>query len=413
LFYLCPQDLFSRAQSKAITDCRVATIEVSPSDLNWGEILQAAPNFANIFMRAGTYSGYCNLEVNAVKIEGVEGKEKTIIDCEGKQRHFSIDRTRNITVIGLTLKNGYAEDDSGGCIKLTRGVLTLVESSLINCRAGTDGGAIHVSIRSLIDIRRADFIGCHSSENGGCITIKNSTIRLNEANFLGGQAAQIGGAIYLEDISDLEATRSSIIGCSALGGGAMAFEGVKIAAQVSFVRFTNNAATNYEDGMYSGGGAILVLRNSEITVKNCLFADNAANYSGGALRIDTVSKMTTESNEFQRNTARLYGGCVRVGLGSSFEGQNNLFDYNWGYKGGGVIAYSSASGGGALRNSGFMFDPQKAYLGGPESTTQNFAVCLQGQEDSQPDRLQALLQQPCLKEFCEESMCWGVLQVVL
>ena len=148
-------------------------------------------------------------------------------------------------------------------------------------------------------------------------------------------------------------------------------------------------------------------------MKNCLFADNAANYSGGALRIDTVSKMTTESNEFQRNTARLYGGCVRVGLGSSFEGQNNLFDNNWGYKGGGVIAYSSASGGGALRNSRFMFDPQKAYLGGPESTTQNGAVCLLGQEDSQPDRLQALLQQPCIKEFCEESMCWGVLQVVL
>ena len=107
--------------------------------------------------------GYCNPQVNAVKIEGIMGKELTIIDCQGRNRHLSIDGTRNITLIGVTLMNGDSGHEDGGCVSMTRGVLTfkLVDSLLVNCRSGGSGGAIHVSIRSLIDIRtgRSEFDG--------------------------------------------------------------------------------------------------------------------------------------------------------------------------------------------------------------------------------------------------------------
>jgi len=84
-----------------------------------------------------------------------------IIDCQGKNRHISIDGTRNITLIGITLMNGDSGHEDGGCVSMTRGVLTfkLVDSLLVNCRSGGSGGAIHVSIRSLIDIRRSEFDG--------------------------------------------------------------------------------------------------------------------------------------------------------------------------------------------------------------------------------------------------------------
>ena len=344
--YKCPPNLFSRSASTSIEDCKTAQIEVRPTDKDWGLIMQAAPAFANIFLRPGNYTGFCNLEVNAVKIEGVLGKENTIIDCEGKQRHFNIENTRNITLIGLTLKNGYSEDDDGGCIKLRSGVLTLVESDLINCRSGMSGGAIHISSRSLIDIRKANFITSFSNENGGCLTIKNSTVRARSATFTDAHAVQIGGAVYLEDISDLQVVRSKISGCSAMGGGAMAFKGVKITAQIGSVEFSNNAAHGQEDGYNSGGGAILVLDNTAVKLDSCIFVDNSANYSGGALRIDTESSMMADRSQFLRNTARLYGGCMRVGHMSSFSGDMNIFDLNWGYRGAGVIAFSSGSHGG-------------------------------------------------------------------
>ena len=353
--------------------------------------------------------GYCNLR-NAVKIESIMGKKLTIIDCQGKNRHLSIVGPRNITLIGITLMNGDSGHEDGGCVSITRGVLTLVDSLLVNCRSGGSGGAIYVSIRSLIDIRRSEFDGCQAIGNGGCLTIKNSTLKLTQSTIRDGHSAQLGGAPYLQDISDLTVSATSISGCTAAGGGAMAFRGVRIEAQVSGVAFSNNAATSYQDGMMSGGGAVLVLDKTAVNLTSCLFTDNSANYSGGALRIDTSSSMTATSSDFLRNTARLFGGCVRVGEGSSFLGYDNMFDTNLGYKGAGVIAFSDTSSGGVLVNSRFIFDQQTAWLGGAESVTQNLAMCLAGTQDGLPgDHSGAFLQQPCVD--CTTAQCWGLLQV--
>jgi hypothetical protein len=173
----CPTNLFSRSGSIDIKDCRTAQIEVSPNDPNWGTIVENAPEFASIFLRPGNYTGYCNLKVNAVKIEGIMGKSRTIMDCEGKARHFHIDGTRNITLIGITLRNGYSSEEDGGCVWLTQGVLTLIDSNLENCRTGLSGGAFHISIRSILDCRRSTIDGCFAGLNGGCLNIKNSTVR--------------------------------------------------------------------------------------------------------------------------------------------------------------------------------------------------------------------------------------------
>ena len=361
--YGCPLNLFSRSGSISKDDCRTAQIEVSPTDENWGGIIEAAPSFAMIFLRPGNYTGYCNLKVNAVKIEGIMGREQTIIDCEGKQRHFSIDGTRNITLIGITLRNGYSGAEEGGCVTITRGVLTLVQSRLENCRSDNTGGAMHVSMRSLLDIRSSTLVDCFSVGNGGCVTIKNSTVKAIGTSFRNGRSLRLGGAIYLEDISDLDVSGVSISGCSALGGGGMSFEGVRITAEISSVKFDNNVATSTEDGLLSGGGAILVLDNTQVRLQRCIFTDNMANYSGGALRIDTDSSMSADSSEFVRNTARLYGGCMRVGFGSRFTGHGNFFDTNWGLRGAGVIAFSGGSDGGSLSESKFLFNPTQGCLG--------------------------------------------------
>ena len=81
------------------------------------------------------------------------------------------------------------------------------------------------------------------------------------------------GALYLEDISDLRSERGSLFfNNSASGGGAMAFQGVKIKAEISNVEFINNRATGSTDGvctagtesLCAGGGAVLVLDITDI-----------------------------------------------------------------------------------------------------------------------------------------------------
>ena len=163
--------------------------------------LWTAPTFAMIFLRPGTYTGYCNLEVNAVKIEGMLGAEKTIIDCQGVDRHFHIDGTRNITVIGVTLANGYKTNEDGGCIWLTRGVLTLADSLLVNCSTGRSGGAIHINTLSTLDVRYATFENCYASLNGGCLNIKNSTVRMKGTSFRNARADRIGGDVHVSPCS--------------------------------------------------------------------------------------------------------------------------------------------------------------------------------------------------------------------
>lgn len=222
---------------------------------------------------------------------------------------------------------------------------------------------MHVSMRSLLDIRFSTFVDCFSAGNGGCVTIKNSTVKATATTFRNGRSLRVGGAIYLEDISDLDVTNVGITGCSALGGGGMSFEGVRITAVISSVIFEKNVATSTQDGLLSGGGAILVLDNTQVMLQSCIFRDNTANYSGGALRIDTDSSMSADMSEFVRNTARLYGGCMRIGLGSRFTGHGNFFDTNWGLRGAGVIAFSAGSDGGTLSESKFLFNPTQGCLG--------------------------------------------------
>jgi hypothetical protein len=242
-----------------------------------------------------------------------------------------------------------------------------------------------------------------------------------------GHAGSIGGGVYLEDISNLQTRDTSISDCSASGGGGMAFKGVKIRAEVTRTQFLRNRATGTTDGLSSGGGAILVLDNTDVNLNYSIFTDNKALYSGGALRIATASHCTADTSRFVRNEASLYGGCMRVGDGSSFTGKGNWFETNWGRKGAGVIAFSSSSAGGGLKNSKFIFDPNVACLGCQEGNTQNFAACLDGGDDVGyvGEQFQAFLQQPCTirtveddetgflvqKNTCEDSECWGVNQV--
>ena len=49
-----------------------------------GDILEHAEDFVVVFMLPGYYTGYCDLQVKALRIEGIRGSNSTFIDCRSQ-----------------------------------------------------------------------------------------------------------------------------------------------------------------------------------------------------------------------------------------------------------------------------------------------------------------------------------------
>lgn len=77
---------FSRPGADALDKCRAGEITLTP-DQDWGPMVEAAEDFVLIFFQPGTYTGYCDLHVRALRLEGVMGKNRTFIDCRVDSLH--------------------------------------------------------------------------------------------------------------------------------------------------------------------------------------------------------------------------------------------------------------------------------------------------------------------------------------
>jgi hypothetical protein len=71
---------FSRPGADEVEKCRAGEITLTP-DQDWGPMVEAAEDFVLIFFQPGVYSGYCDLHVRALRLEGTMGKNHTFIDC--------------------------------------------------------------------------------------------------------------------------------------------------------------------------------------------------------------------------------------------------------------------------------------------------------------------------------------------
>ena len=114
------------------------------------------------------------------------------IDAQGKTRIFYC-TGKNITIINITLKNGYGKY-SGGAILNSEGSLTITDSTLTENTATWFGGAIYNSESSLMitettlnnNTAQEKSGGAIHNNNGGEITIIKTTLTGNTANHDGG-----------------------------------------------------------------------------------------------------------------------------------------------------------------------------------------------------------------------------------
>lgn len=306
-----------------------------------------------------------------------ENRENTILNAQQLGRIFYINPGNTLTLINITIINGYANsggaifnnggkitltncnfsdntanDGSGGAIFNSGPNMEVTNSSFSNNTASRAAGAIFNNAIN-ITVINSIFNNNVAGIDGGAIEHSGSNLKIINSRFINNRANSSGGAVY-NYASDLEVTNSNFTNNTSLapdswGGGAIySTGGNKIIINSS--KFTNNKATSY-------GGAIDIYYGDNITVTNSEFNGNNASY-GGAIFNTAGTKFLINSSKFNKNKASNDGGAIY----NYYTEEMNVVDSNFtentaeGY--GGVI-FNDAM----MKLSGNIMENNNALLG--------------------------------------------------
>ncbi len=228
------------------------------------------------------------------------GAANTIIDGNMTDRLLTIETQRQVSMLGVTLRNGKASS-VGGAI-YNKGSLTLTDVTILTSSAGSGGGLYNVGIAYLTRVafnRNAASYGGGGVSNEGALTMGESSFDSNTADSGAGLANYPG-----DDTGS---------------------------ANLSHVTFNANKAVN------SGGG---ILNSTQLTVADSTFNGNEAVVKGGGI-INTVGSPL----EIDRST--IMGGRAQQGAGIHNSGGMTVLNTT-------ISANASISFGGGIKNDGAM-----------------------------------------------------------
>jgi hypothetical protein len=218
------------------------------------DIVDFAPNLAAVDAAIEITQGKINI-TGDLTITGPAANLLTI-DGSDASRVLEIFSGRIVAISGLSIMDGYANDDGGpdsrgGCIYNGGGHLTLDGVELRNNRANTQGGAIFSS--------------------GGSLTIRSCTFYDNDA-------VTGGGAIYTAT-GATSAAPTNIINSTFSGNHSTSSAGAIAVAPTNFVEVMSCTITANSSGS-SAGGVHAVSPYKRITLHNAIVAGNTG--SAGA-----------------------------------------------------------------------------------------------------------------------------------
>jgi CSLREA domain-containing protein len=173
------------------------------ADCSLRDAMNAATGADTITLPAGTYN--LDPQLNELDLTGATlngaGARTTIIDGGNAVRVLTTiqDSTAAPVIRGVTIRRGNAGGTAvtniGGGIQVNFGLLTLVDSMVLNNTAETDGGGIGLGSGEMLNLINSTVAGNTTtggrgggifSANEGLVVIRNSTISGNEADFEGG-----------------------------------------------------------------------------------------------------------------------------------------------------------------------------------------------------------------------------------
>jgi predicted outer membrane repeat protein len=308
-------------------------------------VLQAAiddaSDGATLLLCAGSWSEQLVVDGRELTIIGLEGAEQTTVDAEGNGRTLSVTGRSDLTVQGLTLRDGTG--DVGGVVACDRSDLVLVESVVTGGQAD-DGGGIGASD---CDLNVVDTVVSQNAATrfGGGLFTTGSSGELVRTTLDGNTAYEGGGAFTYDgdfDITDstFSANEATTVaeddwGPGGGGGGLWSAGG-----EVTGTSFIGNTSTYHAGGAYfyrgrptftgntvdnnycGEDGAGIYFNISTATISGNVFRDNEAYDDAGGLRLYYGSSRI-ENNEFYGNSAGDDGG------GAKFSHSEHVFNGNY------------------------------------------------------------------------------------
>lgn len=232
----------------------------------------------------------------------------------------AIDAYRSFLSLRHTSFEDCYSESYGGAVQIGAGTLLGSNLTFTRCTAEFLGGAISSEF-TRIDLTSATFIDCSvkktqcdpcrhtkasrslnlnplpccvwcvthaqtqvvsdTESGGGAISmIGDEIVKLTRATFRGCTAVTRGGAIYGDSTAALVMSWSSVVGCSARLGGALAFA-QRATVHVSWTWLLGNVAA-------VSGGALHCDKCWEYQLIHCAFDDNQAGTFGGAVFLHAI-----------------------------------------------------------------------------------------------------------------------------
>jgi uncharacterized repeat protein (TIGR01451 family) len=264
--------------------------------------------------------------------------QPTVIDAENtvRRRGVYIDGTGipTITLAGLTIRHGYAQDSNGGGVYILTGTVVLRDSQVLGNVA----------------------TGSPTSGAGGGVFVANGTVTLNDNNFQG-NSADDGGAIAMwGGIAALSANTLQDNSADFYGGGIYVSYGI---ASVVSNTFHNNSGYYAGGGVYAHSGTVILSNNHILTntttrrgggvyvfngsstprsspiLNNTILGNTAGIAGGGIYASYTGGTVTVSHNVVQANSATQTGGGIHIEEGI-VDLISNTIQGNWADNGGGV-----------------------------------------------------------------------------
>ncbi len=293
------------------------------------EGINAAVNGDTVLALDGTYTGDGNRDLDfggkLITVRSENGPENCIIDSQASETdphrgfYFHSGETPAAVVQGLTIRNGYVDQDTpgrygGGVYCGSASCPALTDCTIIGNSVYGMGGGVYCSGDSsptltdctiagnscnfmgagvycwgasptLIDCTITDNTaedwgaGVHCANNSSP-TLSNCTITDNTCVY------GYGAGVCCEDSSGVTVTNCTMAGNSAHGGGGVYC--YRSSATLTNCVFAGNTATQG----YGYGGAVFCVAGANATLTNCTMASNTANF-GHALFCEDASPTLT------------------------------------------------------------------------------------------------------------------------
>ena len=305
------------------------------------------------------------------------GVRDLTLSGDDASRIFWIEENVNVTISGLTISDGQAQD--GGGIFNSGGTLNVNNCTLSGNRATYDGGGISNRFDGVLNVSDSLFIDNNAVRDGGGIDNREA-LHVSNSIFSNNNSGRWGGGIYnYTGIVTVTGSTSSDNGTyyNDYGGGICNHQGM---CQVTQSEFSANNARVSGGGIYNedvltvsnsdffsnttarGGG---IHNNSRLDVVNSTFSNNRVTLNGGG--IHNTSVMTVSNSTFYSNTAKWGGGVENfyvLNVSSSTFYSNTVTDTGGGICSHGALTVTNSTfysntagtrGGGINNNEGTLY----------------------------------------------------------